>query len=59
MNENEKEYLLSGDGHCCSVRDLFKKKLKDLGYILNDFGLYSLKADGATATTNNGVPFSL
>ena len=59
MNENKKECLLSGDGHCCSVRDLFKKKLKDLGYNLDDFGLHSLKADGATATANNGVPLSL
>ena len=38
------------------LRDLFKKKLKDLGYNPDEFGLHSLRAGGATAAANSGVP---
>ena len=38
------------------LRDLFKKKLKGLGYNPDEFGLHSLRAGGATAAANSGVP---
>ena len=38
------------------LRDLFKKKLKDLGYQPEEFGLHSLRAGGASAAANAGVP---
>ena len=38
------------------LRDLFKKKLKDLGYQPDEFGLHSLRAGGASAAANAGVP---
>ena len=38
------------------LRDLFKKKLKDLGYNPDKFGLHSLRAGGATAAANNEAP---
>ena len=41
------------------LRDLFKKKLKDLGYQLEEFGLHSLRAGGASAAANAGVPYHL
>lgn len=37
-------------------RELFRKKLKELDYDLDKFGLHSLRADGATAVANSGVP---
>ena len=37
------------------LRDLFKKKLSKLGYNLDDHGLHSLQAGGATKAANEGV----
>ena len=38
------------------LRDLFRKKLADLGFSPNEFGLHSLRAGGATAAANAKVP---
>ena len=38
------------------LRDLFRKKLSDLGFPPNEFGLHSLCAGGATAAANAEVP---
>ena len=38
------------------LRDLFRKKLSDLGFPPNEFGLHSLHAGGATAAANAKVP---
>ena len=38
------------------LRDLFKRKLKDLGYQAEEYGLHSLRAGGASAAANAGVP---
>ena len=38
------------------LRDLFKRKLIDLGYQPDEFGLHSLRAGGASAAANAGVP---
>ena len=45
----------SGSISYSCLRELFKKKLRGLGYNPDDFGLHSLRADGATAAANNGV----
>ena len=47
------------DSGCISytcLRDLFKRKLIDLGYQSGKFGLHSLRAGGASAAANGGVP---
>ena len=46
----------SGSISYTCLRELFKKKLKDLGYNSDEFGLHSLRAGGATAAANRGVP---
>ena len=46
----------SGSISYSCLRDLFKKKLKDLGYNPDEFDLHSLRAGGATAAANSGVP---
>jgi len=46
----------SGNISYSCLRELFKRKLKELGYDHNKFGLHSLRAGGATAAANNGVP---
>ena len=38
------------------LRDLFRKKLADLGFSPNEFGLHSLHAGGATVASNTKVP---
>ena len=38
------------------LRDLFNKKLTDLGFPAREFGLHSLRAGGATAAANAKVP---
>ena len=38
------------------LRDLFRKKLADLGFSPNEFGLHSLRAGGATVAANAKVP---
>ena len=38
------------------LRDLFRKKLTDLGFPARDYRLYSLRAGGATAAANAKVP---
>ena len=37
-------------------RELFKKKMRDLEYHAENLGIHSLRAGGATATANTGVP---
>ena len=37
-------------------RELFKKKMRDLGYPTENLGIHSLRAGGATAAANAGVP---
>ena len=39
-----------------TLRELFKKKMRDLGYPTENLGIYSLRAGGATAAANAGVP---
>ena len=46
----------SGQLSYSTLRELFKKKLTELGYTAVEFGLHSLKAGGATAAANAGVP---
>ena len=38
------------------LKYLFNKKLKDLGYNPDEFGLHSLQAGEANAAANSGVP---
>ena len=38
------------------MRELFLSKLSELGYDTKQFGLHSLRAGGATAAANCGVP---
>ena len=38
------------------LRECFKRKLEALGFPVKQFGLHSLRAGGATAAANNGVP---
>ena len=46
----------SGSISYTCLREQFKKKLKELGYNPDEFGLHSLRAGGATAAANAGVP---
>ena len=46
----------SGQISYSCLRDLFRKKLDYLGFAASDFGLHSLRAGGATAAANAGVP---
>ena len=39
-----------------TLRELFKKKMRDLGYPTENLGIHSLRAGGATAAANAGVP---
>ena len=39
-----------------TMRELFKKKLNELGHASGEFGLHSLRAGGATAAAKAGVP---
>ena len=38
------------------LRELFREKLRELGYDPDKFGLHNLRAGSATAAANNGVP---
>ena len=38
------------------LRECFKSKLNELGFPSQQYGLHSLRAGGATAAANNGVP---
>ena len=38
------------------MRDLFRKKLANLGFSPGEFGLHSLRAGGTTAAANAKVP---
>lgn len=46
----------SGGLSYTTLRELFKKKLSELGYPNEQFGLHSLHSGGATAVANAGVP---
>ena len=46
----------SGSVSYSCLRELFRKKLRELDYDPDRFGLHSLRAGGATASANNGVP---
>ena len=46
----------SGGLSYSTLRELFKKKLSELGYSSEEFGLHSLRAGGASAAANAGVP---
>ena len=51
------EYLKAGGSLGYStLRELFKKKMTDLEYHAENLGIHSLRAGGATATANAGVP---
>ena len=39
--------------------ELFKKKMRDLGYPAENLGFHTFRAGGATATVNVGVPHRL
>ena len=45
----------SGAINYSCLRELFRKKLRELDYNPDKFGLHSLRAGGATAAANNGV----
>ena len=51
----EESLRKSGSVSYSCLIELFKKKLRGLGYNPDDFGLHSLRAGGATAAANNGV----
>ena len=55
-SKKSKQSRDSGSHTYTCLRDLFKRKLKDLGYNPDEFGLLSLRAGGAMAAANNGVP---
>ena len=42
-----------------TLRELFKKKMRDLGYPADSLGIHSLRAGGATAAANAGVSVRL
>ena len=45
------------EGHLVSIlRELFKKKMEELGYHASNLVLHSLRAGGATAAANAGIP---
>ena len=46
----------SGGLSYTTLRELFKRKLVDLGYPSEEFGLHSLHAGGASTAANAGVP---
>ena len=46
----------SGSISYSCLRESFRKKLRDLGYDPDIYDLHSLRAGGATAAANNGVP---
>ena len=46
----------SGQISYSCLRDLFRKKLSCLGFSPDNFGLHSLRAGGASAAANAGVP---
>ena len=46
----------SGSLSYTTMREVFKKKLNELGYPAKEFGLHSLHAGGATAAAKAGVP---
>ena len=46
----------SGSISYSCLRESFRKKLRDLGYDPNIYGLHGLQAGDATAAANNGVP---
>ena len=50
--------MLRGSGNISytCLGESFRKKLKELGYNPDNFGLHSLRAGGATAAANNGIP---
>ena len=45
----------SGSISYSCLRELFRKKLRELDYDLDRFGLHTFQAGGATAAANNGV----
>ena len=51
-----KKLRASGQLSYSTLRELFKRKLAELGYPAVEFGLHSLRAGGATAAANAGVP---
>ena len=53
--KTEKLRQLGSISNSC-LRELFRKKLREFDYDPVKFGLHSLRADGATAAANNGVP---
>ena len=46
----------SGSISYSCLRELFRKKLRELDYDPDKFGLHSLRAGGTTAVANNSVP---
>ena len=46
----------SGSISYSCLRELFRKKLRELNYYPDKFGLHSLRAGSATAAANNGMP---
>ena len=54
--KNGESLRQSGKISYTCLRDLFKKKIADLGLPPSNFGLHSLRAGGATAAANAKVP---
>ena len=54
------EYLKDGGAvSYTTMRKLFKKKVKELRYPAEGFGLHSLQAGGASGAANVGVSYCL
>ena len=57
INKSKKGKCLRAGGSLgySTLRELFKKKMRDLGYPTENLGIHSLQAGGATAAANAGV----
>ena len=49
------EYLRNGDAVSYTMTEQFKKKVKELGYPADTFGIHTLWAGGASVVANAGV----
>ena len=54
--KNDETLRKSGKISYSCLRDLLNKKLENLGLAATEFGFHSLRAGGATAATNAGIP---
>ena len=57
INKSKKGKCLRAKGSLgySTLQELFKEKMRDLGYPTENLGIHSLQAGGATASANAGV----